>query len=131
MKNKFLFILLAGMLVTIATVTGCSSSYATSDQVMTLQNQVNSLNNSLNSTQQDLASTQQQLQTAQQSLSQAQSNQQQQNTYTTYAQPRVLYQPAYQAPIIVRTYPYVTQWYPSPWHQQPPQLPHTPAPPMP
>ncbi|MCX6006386.1 MAG: hypothetical protein NTZ34_03885, partial [Chloroflexi bacterium] len=101
MKIKVLIGLLTLVLLTMAAATGCSS-YVSSEQVQSLQNQVNSLSTSLNSTQQQLASTQQQLNTAQQSLSQAQS--QQQKTYTTYAQPEAVYQPA----VIYRTYSYGT-----------------------
>jgi septal ring factor EnvC (AmiA/AmiB activator) len=99
MKIKVVIGLLTLVLLTMVVATGCSS-YVSSDQVMSLQNQVNSLSNSLNSTQQQLASTQQQLNSAQQSLAQVQS--QQQNTYTTSAQP--VYPPA----ITNRTYPYAT-----------------------
>ena len=119
MKIKVLLGLLTLMLLTMVAATGCSS-YVSSDQVMSLQNQVNSLSNSLNSTQQQLASTQQQLNSAQQSLAQAQS--QQQNTYTTSAQP------VYQPPVIYQTYPYVTPWHQLPLH---PRLPQSPQPPYP
>jgi peptidoglycan hydrolase CwlO-like protein len=120
MKIKVLIGLLALVLLTVATASGCSS-YASSDQVQSLQNQVNSLSNSLNSTQQQLASTQQQLtstqqqlNSAQQSLAQAQAqSQQQQNTYTTSAQP------VYPPTIIYRTYPSTTPWYQFPRYPQP------------
>jgi predicted PurR-regulated permease PerM len=112
MKTKVLIGLLALVLLVVAAATGCAS-YASGDQVQSLQNQVNSLSNSLNSTQQQLASAQQQLNSTQQSLAQAQSQQQQQSTYTTSAQP--VYPPA----IIHRTYPYTTPWYQFPRTPQP------------
>jgi septal ring factor EnvC (AmiA/AmiB activator) len=113
MKIKVLIGLLALVLLTVAAASGCSS-YVSSDQVQSLQNQVNSLSNSLNSTQQQLASTQQQLNSTQQSLAQAQAqSQQQQNTYTTSAQP--MYPPT----IIYRTYPHTTPWYQFPRSPQP------------
>jgi hypothetical protein len=122
MKNKILIVSLTLALITTLAATGCTSSYATTDQVYGLQNQVNSLNSSLNSTQQQLASTQQQLQTTQQSLNVAQSRQQQ-NTYVTSAQPNVVYPPV----VIYRSYSYGT-----PWHQsQPPVRSPQPAPPAP
>jgi len=102
MKIKVLIGLLTLVPLTMVAATGCSS-YVSSDQVMSLQNQVNSLSNSLNSTQQQLASTQQQLNAAQQSLAQAQS--QQQNTYTTSAQP------VYSPTITHRTYTNATPWF--------------------
>ena len=111
LKNRFIAVLLASVLLIIVAATGCTS-YATSEQVAALQNQVNSLSNSLNSTQQQLSSTQQQLSstqqqlnTAQQSLSQAQTKLQQQSTYTTSAQP--VYQPS----VVYQTYPYGYQGY--------------------
>ena len=127
MKIKVLIGLLTLVLLTITAATGCSS-YVSSEQVQSLQNQVNSLSSSLTSTQQQLASTQQQLNTAQQSISQAQS-QQQQKTYTTYAQPGTVYQPT----VIYRTYPYGTPWYSQPQRPIPPSpLPvPSPHPPMP
>jgi TolA-binding protein len=121
MKIKVIIGLLALVLLTVAAFTGCSS-YASSDQVLSLQNQVNSLSTSLNSTQQQLASTQQQLNSAQQSLAQNQS--QQQNTYTTSAQP--IRPPA----VIYRTYPYATPWqqFPLPPRPQPVRPPLPPYP---
>ncbi len=92
MKSKIFIVSLALALSAVLMATGCASSYATSDQVFSLQNQVNSLGVSLNSTQQALASTQQQLQSAQQSLSEVQSEQQQ-NTYVVSAQPGVVDEP--------------------------------------
>lgn len=131
MKNKILVVSLTLALITILAATGCTSSYATSDQVYGLQNQVNSLNSSLNSTQQELATTKQQLQTAQQSLNQAQSRQQQ-RTYVTSAQPQVVYPPV----VIYRSYSYGTPWnqYPQPVRPpqpMPPALHPLPAPPVP
>lgn len=131
MKNKFLIALPTLILLTIVTAAGCSSSYATSEQVAALQNQVNSLNSSLNSTQQQLTSTQQQLVSAQQSLSQAQSQLQQQKTQVTSVQPMPVYRPVYQPTIIYRTYPYVTLWYQSPLPSRPPQPLQPPRPPYP
>ncbi len=112
MKIKVLIGLLALVLLTVAAASGCSS-YVSSDQVQSLQNQVNSLSNSLNSTQQQLASTQQQLNSTQQSLAQAQAqSQQQQNTYTTSAQP------VYPPTVIYRTYQHTTPWYQFPRYPQ-------------
>lgn len=119
MKIKVFVVLTTFVLLTAATATSCSPSYATSEQVQALQNQVNSLTRALNSTQQQLASTQQQLaatqqqlNSAQQSLSQVQSRQQQ-NTYVTSAQP------VYQPNVIYRSYPYRTPWYQYPWYSRP------------
>ena len=109
-------ILSAAALLTMAAATGCTSSYATSDQVMYLQNQVNSLNSSLNSTQQELATAKQQLQSAQQSLTEAQAKQQQ-STYVTGSQPGIVYPPV----VVYRSYNYGTPWYPSPAPLRPPQ----------
>lgn len=134
MKKRTLIVLSAVALLTLAAATGCTSSYATSEQVMYLQNQVNSLNSSLNSTQQELASAKQQLQSAQQSLTDAQARQQQ-NRYVTSSQPGIVYPPV----VVYRSYNYGTPWYPSPAPVRPPQpypyphpqpLPH-PAPPAP
>ena len=131
MKNKIFIVLLPLSLLAMVVATGCSSSGATSEQIMALQNQINSLNNSLNSTQQQLNSTQQQLQTAQQALSQAQSQLQEQNKSVTSAQPRT----TYQSTVIYRTYPYVYGGYSygAPWyyHPTPPAPPAPPGPPGP
>jgi peptidoglycan hydrolase CwlO-like protein len=112
MKNKPLIVLVALALLTLVVAAGCAPSYATNEQVMSLQSQVNSLSNALNSTQQQLvstqqqlASTQQQLNSAQQSLSQMQTRLQQQTTYSTSSQP------VYQPNTIYQTYPYVTPYY--------------------
>jgi hypothetical protein len=116
MKKSILIVLSAVALLTMAAATGCTSSYASSDQVMYLQNQVNSLNSSLNSTQQELASAKQQLQSTQQSLTDAQAKRQQ-NRYVTGAQPGIVYPPV----VVYRGYNYSTPWHPSPTPFRPPQ----------
>jgi ABC-type transporter Mla subunit MlaD len=125
MKKTPVIILMALVLLTLIAAAGCTTSYATSDQVMSLQSQVNSLTGQLNSTQQQLVSTQQQLASAQQQLSsvqqaqsQLQQQQQQQRTYTTTAQP--VYPNTY-----YQTYPYIYQTYPyTPWNQYPRPYPY-------
>ncbi len=130
MKSKIFIVTVSMALIATLAATGCTASYATSYQVMGLQNQVNSLNSSLSSTQQELASTRQQLQSTQQSLTAAQAKQQQ-STYVTSAQPSVVYPPV----VVYRSYSYGTPWYPSPMPARPPYpvqppLPH-PYPPFP
>ena len=120
MKVKVVTGVLATVLLVVLLAAGCTSSYATSDQVMSLQSQVNSLSSQLNTAQQQLASSQQQLTSAQQALTQAQSSASQQNTYTTYAQP------AYPR-IIYFSNRYSTGWnfwQPRPIPPAPPPFPH-------
>ena len=105
MRTRVVIVLLSLVLLISLTATGCTSSYATDEQVQALQNQLqalqnqlqtlqdqlNSLTSQLDSTQQQLALTQQQLDSTQQQLSEAQSELQQQQSTST---------------VIYRTYPY-------------------------